>query len=80
MAIVGDADDPRTRALAVRLWSGRYLPNVVMAVGSGDGRPAVELLRDRVAIDGIPTAYVCERSVCSMPVTSPEALDAQLVG
>lgn len=36
------------------------------------------LLRDRGALDGRATAYVCERQACKLPVTTPEALLAQL--
>ncbi|HEY6568498.1 MAG TPA: thioredoxin domain-containing protein [Actinomycetota bacterium] len=83
VAIVGGAGDARTEALASRLWSGGYLPNAVMAVsepGQDEGEDAVALLRDRVAIEGVPTAYVCERFVCNLPVTTPEDLAAQLWG
>ena len=83
VAIVGAADDPRTTALASQLWSGRYLPNLVLAVGSPDemtnGEP-VALLHDRMAVDGVPTAHVCEGFVCNLPVTSPEDLRVQLAG
>ncbi len=81
VAIVGEAGDPRTGALAAQLWSGRYLPNAVMAATEPgrDGDDQVALLRDRVAIDGAPTAYVCERFVCNLPVTTPEELADQLV-
>jgi len=29
-------------------------------------------------IDGRPTAYLCEQFACQLPVTTPEALQAQL--
>jgi uncharacterized protein len=74
-AIVGARDDPRTRAL-VREVTSRYLPNLVLAVGSDEG--VVPLLDDRVAIDGAPTAYLCERFSCRLPVTDPGAFRAQL--
>jgi uncharacterized protein YyaL (SSP411 family) len=37
------------------------------------------LLHDRVQLDGIPTAYVCERFTCRLPVTSPQDLAEQLL-
>jgi uncharacterized protein YyaL (SSP411 family) len=40
----------------------------------------VALLRDRPAKDGRATAYVCERSVCKLPVTDPAALAAAFGG
>ena len=50
---------------------------MVLAAGpEGTERP--ELMRDRTAVDGKPAAYVCERFVCQAPVTSPDALAAQI--
>jgi uncharacterized protein YyaL (SSP411 family) len=80
IAILGDLSDERTRSLVEAVWE-RYLPNVVLAVGSpGDDRAAktVPLLAGREQVDGQPAAYVCERFACRMPVTEPEALTGQL--
>jgi uncharacterized protein len=76
VAIVGDPADPATRALANEVSAERFLPNHVMAGGT-DGN-GVELLHDRVPRDGRPTAYVCERFVCKLPVTEPAQLAEQL--
>jgi uncharacterized protein YyaL (SSP411 family) len=75
IALIGDAED--VRDLAEVTWS-RFLPNAVLAAGRGDSD--IPLLKDRPAIDGAPTAYVCERFACQRPVTSPEDLAAQLGG
>jgi hypothetical protein len=59
---------------------GRYLPNRVV-VGAPQGSPAaagLPLLADRPAAGGKPTAYVCRRFVCAMPVTDPQDLARQL--
>ncbi len=59
----------------------RYLPQTVLATAATDDSRAaaiVPLLRDRVAAGGRPTAYVCERFVCRMPVTEPDELAALL--
>jgi uncharacterized protein YyaL (SSP411 family) len=61
--------------ILVRQARGRFLPNLVLAVGRGD-RPA--LLEGRTAIDGRATAYVCRRFVCDLPVTDVAALAQQL--
>jgi hypothetical protein len=51
-----------------------YAPSLVLAGGTAD----VQLLRDRPAIDGQPTAYVCRGFVCDRPVTEPKDLKALL--
>jgi uncharacterized protein YyaL (SSP411 family) len=80
IVIVGNGNDAQTRALRREVWS-RFLPNKVVAETSdGDEEAAkvVPLLRERVALDGRPTAYVCEHYTCLQPVTDPRALAAQL--
>lgn len=66
-----------------RVVRGRFRPEVVLAAGSqgtaGEaGGLRVPLLRDRPAVDGRATAYVCEGFVCRAPVTDPAALAAAL--
>jgi len=81
VAIVGSPDDPATGALTDQVVRVRFLPNVVLAVAAPDDAAAgrsVPLLADRVQIDGVPTAYVCQRFTCRLPVTAPEDLAAQL--
>jgi hypothetical protein len=81
VAIVGPPEEPATRALAAEVTVRRFLPNHVLAVAAPNDRAsgkAVPLLADRPMVDGQPTAYVCERFVCELPVTEPEALAAQL--
>jgi uncharacterized protein YyaL (SSP411 family) len=82
VAIVGAMEDPATRALADEVVSVRFLPNTVLAIaepGDGEAADAVPLLRDRSQIDGLPTAYVCRRFACRLPVTRAEDLAAELV-
>jgi uncharacterized protein YyaL (SSP411 family) len=77
VAIVAEPGAEDTDRL-VREVHGRFLPNVVLAVGPSEGDGSIPLLAGRAAVDGKATAYVCERFVCQMPVTDPEALVAQL--
>ncbi len=77
VAILGPADDPATLALLGQVWRG-YRPNLVLAVSSDPTGSTIPLLRDRVAIDGRPTAYVCRQFACRLPATDPAALRAQL--
>ncbi len=71
IAIVGDPQAAGTRALIAEVTARRFLPNHVLAVAPPAGAGAagrVELLRDRPAKDDKPTAHVCERFVCKLPV------------
>ncbi len=77
IAIVGERGAEDTERLVHEV-HGRYLPNVVVAVGGPDHDDQIPLLSERSMVDGKPTAYVCQRFVCQLPVTDPEALAAQL--
>jgi uncharacterized protein YyaL (SSP411 family) len=81
VAVVGDRSSDATRALVAEVTTARFLPNHVLAVAAPGDEAAsstVPLLAGRVAVDGLPTAYVCERFTCNLPVTDPAALAAQL--
>ena len=74
IAVAGDANDTRTRAL-VGLAQGRFDPMTVLAWGPpGD----VPLLDGRTPVDGMPAAYVCRGFVCEAPVTAVSDLERQL--
>jgi uncharacterized protein len=85
IALIAPGSDSDTRAsdaltLAREIWS-RYLPDKVVAQAvEGDARAAelVPLLRERQAVGGRATAYVCENYTCQQPVSTPEELAAQL--
>ncbi|HYJ60212.1 MAG TPA: thioredoxin domain-containing protein [Actinomycetota bacterium] len=78
IAIVGAPADEGVRSLFDAVRRDRFVPNAVVAIGSGDGDGPVPLLSDRPAVGGRATAYVCERFLCQMPVTDADALAAQL--
>ena len=52
-------------------------PGLAVAVGPA-GSQYPQLLRDRPAIAGQPTAYVCRDFVCELPTTDPDTLRAQV--
>ena len=52
-------------------------PHLVLA-GGAEGASVPPLLADRPAVDGRPTAYVCERFACQAPVTEAKSLSALL--
>ncbi|HEY2865966.1 MAG TPA: thioredoxin domain-containing protein, partial [Pyrinomonadaceae bacterium] len=65
--------------LAAEVWQ-RYIPNKVVVTSPNEAtdRAKIPLLDGREAIDGLPTAYVCENFVCSRPVTTAPDLAHQL--
>ena len=79
VAIVGDPASPDTRTLLDEVLAKRFVPNVVVAVAPAGVVPkGLTLLEGRPQVDGRPTAYVCERFACKLPVTRREDLRAQL--
>ena len=79
VALVGEPDAPGIAAL-LAVVRARYRPNTVLALRPPDAPDGAQpaLLRGREMIGGQPTAYVCERYACQLPVTDPAALAAQL--
>jgi uncharacterized protein YyaL (SSP411 family) len=73
IALVGADPDLRHEVF------GRLIPaSVAVQAEPGRGVSLTPLLADRMLVDGLPTAYVCERFACRLPVTTPEALRAQI--
>ncbi|WP_298482773.1 thioredoxin domain-containing protein [uncultured Chloroflexus sp.] len=81
LAIIGPPDHPATQALVAEARAA-YRPRLVIARAEpGDPVAALSpLFADRGMVDGQPTAYLCEQFTCLLPVTTPEALRAQLNG
>ena len=80
IALVWPPGEERALTPLIDTVFGRYQPNRVV-VGAPAGSPAatgVPLLAERGAVNGRPTAYVCQHYVCQLPVTEPEALARQL--
>jgi uncharacterized protein YyaL (SSP411 family) len=75
-AIVGDPTAADTQALLGVVREG-YRPLQVVAVSAEPSSSAVPLLRDRVALDGHATAYLCHGFACDRPTTDPAELAAQ---
>jgi uncharacterized protein YyaL (SSP411 family) len=79
IAIVGkDASD--IEPLLQETWR-KYLPNKVVApsfVDDAETGEAVPLLQNRPLLNGQATAYVCQHYTCKQPVTTRDALAAEL--
>jgi len=77
IVIVGPTSDARTTEL-LRARRSRYLPNSITLVGDAGDADKVPLFEGRVLVEDRPTAYVCKRGVCRLPVTSPGQLLEEL--
>ena len=79
IAIIGTPGAHDTNALVNELWRP-YLPNRVVALSAPDSEAVklIPLLKNRPAIDGLATVYVCENFTCQQPVTTASELAAQL--
>ena len=80
VVIVGPPDHPETQTMLGAVGT-RFLPNQVVVGMSDPSAPPVPdspLLEQRGLQGGIPTAYVCQRYVCQLPVTNAAALAIQL--
>ncbi|XP_053607973.1 spermatogenesis-associated protein 20 isoform X3 [Plodia interpunctella] len=74
--ITGGYSDPRTLEL-VRVVRSRLLPGRVLAVADPADVPAgmSDKLLNRIRAADVPTAYVCRRYACSLPVTDSKQLE-----
>jgi uncharacterized protein YyaL (SSP411 family) len=79
VAIVGDPSDEAGRSL-VRTADRGFTAFRVVAVSRQPEASDVPLMRDRFALRGRATAFVCRDFACRQPVHEPEALEALLVG
>jgi uncharacterized protein YyaL (SSP411 family) len=74
IAVVGDP----AKQDFVTMWHAALMatsPGVVVAAGAwGSDSDGVPLLRDRSALDGRATAYVCRGFVCQRPTVDPADL------
>jgi hypothetical protein len=74
IVIIGPVTDTRTHTL-IQAVLGRPLPNRFLVVVGPDGNlPPSHPAHGKKMEGGVPTAYICTRSECSAPITSPVAL------
>jgi uncharacterized protein YyaL (SSP411 family) len=82
VAIIGEPQADDTSALLNEVLRQSWRPNLVLAVGSpsdDEGAQTITLLAGRPQVDSRATAYVCQRFVCRLPVTTIEDLRTALV-
>ena len=78
VAILSPEEHPDLQLMLRALWA-TYRPRLVAALATQPmpaGAPS--LLEDRQALDGKPTAYVCQGFVCQRPVTTAAEMAAHL--
>jgi uncharacterized protein YyaL (SSP411 family) len=81
IAVVAEADLGDTAPLADRLRE-TFVPNKVFCVltdaAASVQQGAVPWLEGKRALEGKPTAYVCERGRCDLPTSSPPVFQRQI--
>ena len=79
VVIVGDRDDPATRALRhAAVTAGTALTLVISVDGDSAALPETHPAAGKTTIAGMPAAYVCANQTCSPPATDVAALAALL--
>ncbi len=78
VVIIGGADDPQTHALHATAMAANLPTRLVCRLTPGEALPPGHPAAGKAMVDGVPTAYVCANFVCGVPVTTPDALQAQL--
>ena len=79
VVIVGTREDPSTAALW-RVAAETYLPHRLLVRTEPGAQVVPAPARDRPAVGGRATAYVCRNFACSAPATSPDQLRVLLAG
>ncbi|MBI3452665.1 MAG: thioredoxin domain-containing protein [Rhodospirillales bacterium] len=79
VVLVGRHDNPSFRAMLRAVAVAASLPNLVLqTIGPDADLPVGHPAHGKGAIDGNPTAYVCDGPVCSAPIADDKALAAAL--
>jgi hypothetical protein len=77
--VVPDGTSPAALLAQLRT---RFVPNrALVIIAEADAAGVADLvpwLEGKTAIDGVPTAYVCEEGVCELPTTDPEIFGQQV--
>lgn len=78
IVIIGDAGDPATKAMLKAAHSANSLNKVIAQIGPDDQLGNAHPAAGKEMIDGKPTAYICNGTVCSLPITGLSAFTAAL--
>jgi uncharacterized protein YyaL (SSP411 family) len=76
VVVAGEPNDPRAKALASVALASPDPATCVLRTSDGADWPALSPAHGRAPLAGAPAAYLCRRSVCSLPATAADALCA----
>ena len=74
VVVAGDANDERAKALASVALASPHPATCVLRTSNGADWPERSPGHGRAPVNGAPAAYLCRGSVCSLPVTTRDAL------
>jgi uncharacterized protein YyaL (SSP411 family) len=74
VVVAGDANNERAKALVSTALASSDPATCVLRTADGADWPAPSPAYGRTPIEGAPAAYFCRGAVCSLPVTTPDAL------
>jgi aryl-alcohol dehydrogenase-like predicted oxidoreductase len=77
LAIVGEESHVNVRAFREAV-ARCYLPNRVVATGFPGQPSSLPLIKDRPAVSGKPTLYICRNYTCRQPITDPRSVEEAL--
>jgi hypothetical protein len=78
LLVIGHKGNARTQELLRTIW-GKALPNrLVTQIEPGDPLPPGHIATGQGMQGGQPTAYICQRNMCSPPITSAVTLSQAL--
>ena len=78
LAIVGAASDPVAAELLNAALSAGEPNLIVQQIEDGKDLPAGHPAHGKSTVDGNAAAYVCRGTLCTLPITSAEALSVEL--
>jgi uncharacterized protein len=78
IVVVGRRDEPATQALLRATRRSGLATRVLTQVEDGAALPAGHPAHGKTRVDGRPAAYVCIGPTCTLPLTDPAALAAEL--
>jgi uncharacterized protein YyaL (SSP411 family) len=79
VAIVGHSSDPRTRML---IQAAHSIPDrnlTIVGAPPGEAPCGIPLLKGSRTLVNKPTAYVCRKYICNLPITDPDQLRKEML-